>query len=498
MTANAHPSPGAVPVTEAPAVPRSAFYRAVWRWHFYAGLFAIPVIVLLCLSGIVYLFRPQLDGLMYGHLRNVPVGHDQTTYQRQLDAVNEAYQGAFVVSALPPPETGRSTQFDIVTEAGDNRSVYVNPYTAQVIGSRDNDRNPVQIALLLHGSLMTGSWLGSEKWGDRFLEIVAGWSILLVVTGLILWWPRGRRRGRLRGVVVPRLRSPSTRTRWRDVHAITGVMFSFITLFFLVTGMAWTGWWGNKYQEIATNVGSTYPHQITDGVSSKTLGDLPATGKTPWASSSLPVALSGEPGGKHVHVQHHGSGIVKWDPAAGAPLDAIVTRAQILGFPPGFAIFFPFDGTGSYSITLGPDLDPAPNQSAFDERTAFVDQYTAETLDDVKFSQFGTMAKATDLGISLHEGREWGIWSQILALLGTLAILLSSATSIVMWRKRRPKGLGAPKRVASKRVTAIVVGVAAGLGVVFPLLGLSLLAVLVFDFVVLRRIKPLARALGMA
>jgi uncharacterized iron-regulated membrane protein len=42
----------------------------------------------------------------------------------------------------------------------------------------------------------------------------------------------------------------------------------------------------------------------------------------------------------------------------------------------------------------------------------------------------------------------------------------------------------------------VVVGVAAALGVLFPLLGLSLVAVLLFDLLILRRIKPLARALG--
>ena len=120
---------------------------------------------------------------------------------------------------------------------------------------------------------------------------------------------------------------------------------------------------------------------------------------------------------------------MSWDPTKGAPLDAVVTSAQKLGFEPGYAIFFPADETGSYSVNLGPDLDPAPNQSALDARVAFIDQYTAEPLQSVNFSQFGVMAQATDLGISLHEGREWGIWSQLLALLGTVAILLSCATS---------------------------------------------------------------------
>lgn len=498
MATSATPTSGDVPVVGDTSAPRSALYRAVWRWHFFAGLFTIPVIVLLCITGIVYLFRPQLDGLMYGHLRDVPVGHDQATYQSQLAQVQRAFPKATIVSAQPPPEADRSTQFDIVTADGDNRSVYVDPYSTRLLGSRDNDRSLTQIALLLHGSLMTGSWLGNEKWGDWFIEIIAGWAILLLVTGIILWWPRGVRRTTMRGVLVPRWRHNSSRVTWRDVHAITGVLFAFISLFFLVTGMAWTGWWGTKYQEVATKVGSSYPDALLNGVSSTKVGDLATTGKTPWASSSLPVALSGEPGNKATHIQHHGAGVVSWDPTKGAPLDAVVTSAQKLGFKPGYAIFFPADETGSYSVNLGPDLDPAPNQSALDARVAFIDQYTAEPLQSVNFSQFGVMAQATDLGISLHEGREWGIWSQLLALLGTVAILLSCATSLVMWRKRRPKGVGAPKRVPSRRATVTVLGVGVGLGILFPLLGLSIAAVLILDLFVIRRIKPLARIFGSA
>jgi hypothetical protein len=42
----------------------------------------------------------------------------------------------------------------------------------------------VDIFLQLHGSLMTGSWLGDDGYyGDRFIEIVACWSIVLLVTG---------------------------------------------------------------------------------------------------------------------------------------------------------------------------------------------------------------------------------------------------------------------------------------------------------------------------
>ncbi len=36
-------------------------YRALWRWHFHAGLFCIPFVIVLALTGSIYLFKPQID-----------------------------------------------------------------------------------------------------------------------------------------------------------------------------------------------------------------------------------------------------------------------------------------------------------------------------------------------------------------------------------------------------------------------------------------------------
>lgn len=40
--------------------PTPSFYNLAWRWHFYAGLFVAPFMILLALTGIIYLFKPQL------------------------------------------------------------------------------------------------------------------------------------------------------------------------------------------------------------------------------------------------------------------------------------------------------------------------------------------------------------------------------------------------------------------------------------------------------
>lgn len=549
-------------------------FRSVWRWHFYAGLLSIPVIVILGLSGIVYLFKPQIDAVVLGPVRDVPVKETRLAYATQSDAVLKAYPGAVITGLAPPPAADRASEFDVLTEEGKEIRVYVDPYTAKVTGDRQPSHSLSAVALDLHGSLLTSRIFEPEgKFGDRIIELTASWAVVLVITGMYLWWPRGRRG--IRDALKPRLRATSSRTRWRDLHAVTGVMFGFVTLFFLITGLAWSGVWGAKFQELAAKQGSLYPEGLYDGANSTTVDDVVKQGKAAWAASALPLQPSApahthgerasapaagttttpadgagsgagrsssaagagspsaipEQGGRPGHSGHAGhldqqgaaaltqqltadrpdievrgqqdghashthADLIVWDPSKGAPIDAIVGRAQQLGFPAGFTIAYPEDETGSYTVSRFPDADVAPNAAAGDERLAYLDQYTALPIGDHQFRDWGTVGKATDFGIALHEGRQYGIWSQLFALFGTLALLLSCASAIVMWRKRRPKGLGSPRRPPNRKLGVGVVAITLGLGVFFPLLGLSILVLLFFDFVVVRHVPPLARALG--
>ncbi|HUO68329.1 MAG TPA: PepSY domain-containing protein, partial [Gammaproteobacteria bacterium] len=50
----------------------TSLYRAVWRWHFYAGLLVLPFLSLLAVTGGLYLFKPEIDHAVYRALIDVP------------------------------------------------------------------------------------------------------------------------------------------------------------------------------------------------------------------------------------------------------------------------------------------------------------------------------------------------------------------------------------------------------------------------------------------
>ena len=40
-------------------------HRIVWRWHFYAGLFCIPFVLWLSVTGTIFLFHPQIQQIAH-------------------------------------------------------------------------------------------------------------------------------------------------------------------------------------------------------------------------------------------------------------------------------------------------------------------------------------------------------------------------------------------------------------------------------------------------
>lgn len=90
--------------------PDVSFYNLAWRWHFYAGLFVAPFMILLSLTGIIYLFKPQLDNLMYSDLLNVAPAEHRLTADVLQQRVLSNYPHATVGKYFPPISTEGSAR----------------------------------------------------------------------------------------------------------------------------------------------------------------------------------------------------------------------------------------------------------------------------------------------------------------------------------------------------------------------------------------------------
>ncbi|HEX2315474.1 MAG TPA: PepSY domain-containing protein, partial [Thermomonospora sp.] len=163
-----------------PAEPSSSGgrYRAVWRWHFYAGLIVAPVLLVLAVTGSLYLFKDQYEDWRYQDLRSVRAEGTARPLGEQIEAARRAMPGRELDSVIPAGAPDRSTRVIFEgTGAGSfapGVSVYVNPYNGRVLGRVDDSATLMRKIRTLHGELMAGTV------GDRVVETAACWSLILV------------------------------------------------------------------------------------------------------------------------------------------------------------------------------------------------------------------------------------------------------------------------------------------------------------------------------
>ena len=182
------------------------WFRAVWRWHFFASFLVVPVLLLLATTGLIYLFRFQLEPLMHPDLMKVdpPAGAVAQPYVQQLAVVESAYPGStrgLVGRAAGTPTARRSSRS---RRPAARAATSTSARTAPRCSARSTPTPPLSgTAIRLHGELMVGTW------GDYLIELGACWAVVMAITGYYLFvrgW-RARRRARKADRPGARLRS---------------------------------------------------------------------------------------------------------------------------------------------------------------------------------------------------------------------------------------------------------------------------------------------------
>jgi uncharacterized iron-regulated membrane protein len=438
----------------------SSLYAAVWRWHFIAGLLVLPVLVMMAITGGAYLFQPELDHSAYHRLEDVPVrAAPLAPPSAVIQKVEAALQGR-VLLLTPSSRPDRSARLLVRVASGETLTAFADPYDGHFIGATAFG-GVMQLVRKIHSLQKFGFW------ASCLIEIVAGWAIVLVGTGVFLWWPRGGTKG---GVVSVR-GSPSRRVFWRDLHAVTGAFAGAVILFLAVTGMPWSMFWGAHVQQWAT-AANLYeppaPAKVTpDWQMSATMPGMPhaphgtdpaVRAQMPWAMETMTMPMSaGMPGMGPIGV------------------DRAAAIFRGLGLAPSASISLPDGPDGAYVANWRPNR-------VEDTRVVYLDQFSGRVLGDIGFKDWGPAAKAIEWGIAVHQGQEYGPLNRSLMLAGCITVVLLAVSSITMWWKRRPKGtLGVPPAPADVRSARGLVAILVVVGIIYPLVGVTLIGALMVD-----------------
>ncbi|TWB39111.1 PepSY-associated TM helix domain-containing protein [Nitrospirillum pindoramense] len=437
--------------------------RAVWRWHFYAGLFCIPFIVWLSLTGALYLFKPQVEALIDRPYDTLTITGPWACAADQARAGVAAVPGG-VLNAYELPKAPNAATRVIVGRGTEQFRVYVHPQTLAILKVVSEDDRLMRIIFRLHGELMMG-----DK-GSFVVEMAASWAIVMILTGLYLWWPR--QADGLAGVLYPRL-GRGRRTFWRDLHAVAGLWVSFFALFLLLSGLPWSKNWGAYFKEIRQITGTAVVKQDW------------TTGRSGELAERL--AMNGGAAGGDEHAGHHGhapAGLTDY-----APLDALAATVAPLNLAPPVLISPPRQPGGYWTAK-----SDAQNRPLRTDLTLSTD---GQLLKRVDFSQRHWVDRMVGIGVAAHEGHLFGWLNQALGVFTALSLITLAVSSVVLWLRRRPAmALGAPPATRASRQPAraplMFATLLVALGVFLPLLGASLIVVLAVERLVLRRL-PAAR-----
>lgn len=418
-------------------------YRTIWRWHFYAGLICLPFFILLASTGALYLFRDELSLILEKKLLVVETRPGAALTPEALIARAVEVVPGQPVRFEPPPAPGRSAQVGVMDGAEQITDVFLDPADGRVLGATPHGKRLMTTVSNIHSLILFGAG------PNLIIEMVAGWAMLLVASGVFLWWPRGRKGG-----VVTVRATPARRLWWRDLHAVTGVFTATILLFLATTGMPWTGFWGEKLGQAADRAGLGMPASVAPATfASDALGAV-TPGSWTMDRSAAPDSTATGP----------------------APLTVsdMMARARELRMPAGYVIRLPTDPAGVYSLQISP-------KAATGQRVVHLDQYSGKALADVRFADYGPVSKAVEWAIAVHMGGQYGRANQLILFAGCLGVITLCVTGAVMWWKRRPRGrLAAPPAPTPGAVSAFAI-FALALGALFPLLGLSILAAFALD-----------------
>jgi uncharacterized iron-regulated membrane protein len=422
---------------------QQSLYNWLWSWHTYAGLLLAPLLLCSALTGAIYSFNKEISDWLYRDLRftRAAPGIVGPGIDEQMKKAQEALGSNRISAIIVNQEEQRNHRFvaEIKDSPDDDHGhhllVYTDSRSGDIAGTMYEDDDLMEIVLALHRDLLSGTP------GRIVVELCASWGLFLLLSGLYVWWPRGRQSFRQ----VLRIHSRTRpRTFFRSLHAVLGVYSLFFFALFIITGLVFTPIWGEGYYKTA----------------SKKL--FPEMGK-----AFRPAKVDR-------------TGYENQDPLLHINQIVAMLRAQAR---PGEEISLMLPENDKSAIKVYTRV----NDDQFTYHSYDVDPYTARIIASTTFDTVPLPVQVQRLAVTLHRGKIFGVGTQILALLACLSIALMIVAGIALWWVRRPEswqrvlmGPGRiPKGVPKSYLVLLVLGM-----ILFPVFGLSVLAIVALQLAV--------------
>lgn len=242
----------------------------IGKIHLWLGLSSGLIVLMLAITGCIYAFSQEIVAWQRHDAMYVPEVKEKrlpisTIWNKTYQAVGDTID---LEDAHVYKDPKRAIEFHCYKVNETTESIwyfdkidyyyhlYVDPYTGEILGVYDEEKDFFNIVKMLHWSLLLKDDIGKPIVGYATLIFV-----VMLITGIILWWPKkkGSRKQRFR------FQWKDT-TKWRrknyDLHNILGFYISFIALIVALTGMVWAFTWFKAAVYVAGSQSTTAPVEV--------------------------------------------------------------------------------------------------------------------------------------------------------------------------------------------------------------------------------------------
>jgi len=212
---------------------------ALLQVHSIAGLVLALLLSLIALTGAIMSFEDEIvdrlnAGIMQVEPRTTPLSPDELV--SRLQSVSDASKVAGMTLWSNPPAAVH-IRFARDEQGGRPSSLYVDPYDGHVLGVPRGEEFFATVRRLHRWLLIPGDATG---WGRQITGVVALGLIVMLVSGLVLRWPR--RAGSVKMWLKPNL-ALGGRGLHRSLHAVIGTWVLPLYLVMAITGLWYSFDW---------------------------------------------------------------------------------------------------------------------------------------------------------------------------------------------------------------------------------------------------------------
>lgn len=203
--------------------------------HLWLGLLSSLVVMLVCLTGCIYAFKTQIIE-MYNYnqvfvqpkSKTLPLDFFQQKFNQQNQQIN---------TIILPKRVNKSIIISHIDNINSElKTQYFNPYTGENLGVTNGDLDTFFSTVLdLHKNLLLGE-VGKQIIG--FFVLI---FIFLLLSGLILWWPKRKKRA-IKNAFTIKWKAKFYRLNY-DLHNTLGFYSLLLLLFIAITGVYITYPW---------------------------------------------------------------------------------------------------------------------------------------------------------------------------------------------------------------------------------------------------------------